>query len=215
MIFPNSSSFTPIATLHLPTPHILHPDACNPAMDLVVLLAPFDSASSVPTTTTKVSNSAVTKGKGKAETSGSRIKVALWRMSGSKVWEVELEGNVEGLAWSLDGEKAVSRKATVDRIVGLHLSLLQVNYPFLPSTFLQPGERWQAKTATLSHLSVHNGAVVRSIPCPQAVDNLSARDRADLQSGSRWWRMEWRRSGTDWGQTRVSAIQRIDTPLND
>lgn len=58
-------------------------------MDLVVLISATDTASSI-------------KGKGKAVATGGRI--ALWRMTGGKVWEVDTEGEVQGLAWSTDGE---------------------------------------------------------------------------------------------------------------
>lgn len=66
-------------------------------MDLVVLLAPAQPAQSA---------SAALKGKGKAtDMSAWRgTKVVLWRMLGSKVWEVEVRGWVAGLAWSGDGK---------------------------------------------------------------------------------------------------------------
>lgn len=44
-----------------------------------------------------------TKGKGRSGP-GVATKVELWRMSGSKVWEVMVTGRVLGLAWSRDGE---------------------------------------------------------------------------------------------------------------
>ena len=82
---PTGSAFTPLATLHLPGPHVLHPQACNPTMDLVVLLGQGSS-------------------KGKAKVGSERFtKLALWRMSGSRVWESDLDGRVRGLAWSHDG----------------------------------------------------------------------------------------------------------------
>ena len=46
------------------------------------------------------------KGKGKA-VAGSVTKVALWRVSGSKVWEADIEGRVVGLAWTGDGQSDV------------------------------------------------------------------------------------------------------------
>lgn len=82
-----STAFTPLATLHLPSPHILHPQACNPTMDLVVLLGNGGYSG---------------KGKDKVGT-GKYTKLALWRMSGIKVWESDVEGQVRGLAWSHDG----------------------------------------------------------------------------------------------------------------
>lgn len=70
-------AFTRMSTINLAHPHSLHPEACNPTMDLVVLLHEDDG----------------------------RTKVALWRMaSGSKVWEVDIAGRILGLAWSRDGE---------------------------------------------------------------------------------------------------------------
>jgi hypothetical protein len=87
-----STAFTPLATLHLPSPHVLHPQACNPTMDLVVLLGNGGNA-----------------GKGKDKVgSGKYTKLALWRMSGSKVWESDVEGQVRGLAWSHDGTSSLS-----------------------------------------------------------------------------------------------------------
>lgn len=95
-MFPSTTSFTPLATIHLPHPHLLHPDACNPAMDLVVLLDPRSAPSSA--------NASILsrKGKEKVEIVGG-TKVALWRMSGCKVWEIDVPGRVLGLAWTLDG----------------------------------------------------------------------------------------------------------------
>jgi hypothetical protein len=82
-----STAFTPLATLHLTSPHVLHPQACNPTMDLVILLGNGGNS-----------------GKGKDKVgSGKYTKLALWRMSGSKVWESDVEGQVRGLAWSHDG----------------------------------------------------------------------------------------------------------------
>ena len=91
MMLPNTQSFTPLATINVPQPCILHPNACNPAMDLVALIIVGEDAISV-------------KGKGKAIAPGGRI--ALWRMTGGKVWEVGSEGEVRGLAWSTDGKSS-------------------------------------------------------------------------------------------------------------
>ena len=95
MEFPEELSFTPLATVQLPKPHILHPQACNPTMGLVVLLSrPAESSSrGIPT-------SAIGKGKSKAAGCG---RIAVWRMLGSKVWEVDVDGVVAGLAWTRDG----------------------------------------------------------------------------------------------------------------
>ncbi|WOO81875.1 uncharacterized protein LOC62_04G005390 [Vanrija pseudolonga] len=71
-----SQAFTRMSTINLAQPHSLHPEACNPTMDLVVLLHEDEG----------------------------RTKVALWRMaSGSKVWEVDIVGRILGLAWSRGG----------------------------------------------------------------------------------------------------------------
>lgn len=76
-------AFTVASTNSLQQPHILHPHACNPAMDLAVLLCePSDE-------------------KAKA---GMSTLVSLWRLSGAKVWEVQVNGRVLGLTWSADGE---------------------------------------------------------------------------------------------------------------
>jgi hypothetical protein len=79
----SASAFTPLATLHLPGPHVLHPQACNPTMDLVVLLGQGG-------------------GRGKVGSDNS-TRLALWRMSGSRVWESDVGGRVRGLVWSHDG----------------------------------------------------------------------------------------------------------------
>nr|XP_019010398.1 uncharacterized protein I206_04867 [Kwoniella pini CBS 10737]OCF49179.1 hypothetical protein I206_04867 [Kwoniella pini CBS 10737] len=89
MILPDRTSFTPLSTISLPSSHILHPGSCNPSMDLVVLLShPFNPSS----------NS--WKGKGKEI---GKTQISLWRTGGSKVWEVNVTGQVVGLAWSEDG----------------------------------------------------------------------------------------------------------------
>ncbi|WWD19682.1 hypothetical protein CI109_104144 [Kwoniella shandongensis] len=95
MIFPPSTSFTPLSTVHLPTPHLLHPKSCNPAMDLLVLLSSVTSpaSASIPAFGRK----------GKEKEVLQKTKVGLWRTGGSKVWEVEVGGRVAGLAWSEDG----------------------------------------------------------------------------------------------------------------
>ena len=103
MIFPSTTDFTPLANLHLPQPCILHPDACNPAMDLVVLLC-VSETTSTDLLTARSASVRSDKGKAKADMGGHRTKVALWRMSGTKVWEVEVEGKAAGVAWSQDGE---------------------------------------------------------------------------------------------------------------
>jgi hypothetical protein len=93
-------SFTSLSTIHLPGPHILHPNACNPAMDLVTLIS--DSAGSGPAGALGVTTS---KGKGKAfDISPGGCNVSLWRLSGSKVWETHVAGTIAGLAWSIDGQ---------------------------------------------------------------------------------------------------------------
>jgi len=103
MGFPSSRSFTALANLHLPSSHVLHPDACNPAMDLVVLLGQTEESASTAAVSHLRQNGHSSKGKGKAEAAGYTTKIALWRMSGSRAWEVEVEGRVAGLAWSPDG----------------------------------------------------------------------------------------------------------------
>lgn len=95
----SSRSFSPLATLPLSSPHHLHPGSCNPAMDLVVLLAPVGQGSPPAGQNDR-------KGKGRAVNMSDwkGTKIALWRMLGSKVWEVEMKGWVGGLAWSRDGQ---------------------------------------------------------------------------------------------------------------
>ncbi|WWC94956.1 hypothetical protein V866_001808 [Kwoniella sp. B9012] len=93
MIFPDRTSFTPLSTIPLPSSHILHPGSCNPSMDLIVLL-------SLPNTTLSANSNSW---KGKAKEVGSKTQVSLWRTGGSKVWQVGVEGDVQGLAWNEDG----------------------------------------------------------------------------------------------------------------
>lgn len=81
-------------------------------MDLVVLLDSQDPAtSSIHQKSGLKSTSDVVggegKGKGKAADVVPRTRVSLWRMSGSKVWDIEADGHVNGVAWSLDGETFV------------------------------------------------------------------------------------------------------------
>jgi hypothetical protein len=93
----NSSSFTALATIPLAKPHVLHPDACNPTMDLVALLLETDpnaAGAGAPTPSWRKPNAKIPI----------TTKVALWRMSGSKVWEVDVGGRILGLTWSRDGE---------------------------------------------------------------------------------------------------------------
>jgi hypothetical protein len=65
-------------------------------MDLVVLLAPARPQQ----------GGHASKGKGRSQgmSEWNGTKVALWRMLGSKVWDVEVRGYIAGLAWSEDGE---------------------------------------------------------------------------------------------------------------
>lgn len=73
-------------------------------MDLVVLLAPAQ-----PDIVVKINGDKKGKGKARAalimpDMSNWRgTKVVLWRMLGSKVWEIETRGHIAGLAWSGDG----------------------------------------------------------------------------------------------------------------
>jgi len=76
----------------------------------------------------------------------------------------------------------------------------------LLSTFLDASENWRANSATLEHLSVHNGSVVRSLPCPQLLDNVQAKDWKDLKDGRRWWRMEWKSGGMEWEKPKVCPL---------
>lgn len=93
--FTEMHSFTTLATIRLSQQHILHPDACNPTMDLVAL-AVEDDGDSAPGH----------GGKGKGRAGPVRTTVELWRLSGSNVWEASIAGRVLGLAWSRDGELA-------------------------------------------------------------------------------------------------------------
>jgi hypothetical protein len=85
----DASSFTSLAKIPLAKAHVLHPAACNPTMDLVLLLLEDTEKRAVGTT------------------------AELWRMSGSRVWSAQVSGRVLGLAWSRDGELHGSCKADV------------------------------------------------------------------------------------------------------
>jgi hypothetical protein len=91
------NAFTYLANLQLPHAHLLHPQACNPAMDLLALVSPGGTR-------------APTNGKGKNKDIGpdtrgwTDTKVSLWRMMSNQVWAVDVKGRPLGLAWSIDGE---------------------------------------------------------------------------------------------------------------
>lgn len=87
--FTELRSFTPLATISLSQQHVLHPAACNPTMDLVALI---------------VEDAGDVGGKGKARAGPVHTAVELWRLSGSKVWDIIVAGRVLGLAWSRDGK---------------------------------------------------------------------------------------------------------------
>jgi hypothetical protein len=106
MNFPTSTSFTPLANLGLQTPHLLNPAACNPTMDLVVLLSPPDG-------------------------SPDRLRAPQAWGSGNRAWEVDVGGVIAGMGWSRDGECAMRRHAYhsciglgAETTTGLVLSLL-------------------------------------------------------------------------------------------
>lgn len=98
-------AFTVISTNALGQPHVLPPQACNPAMDLAVLLC---EPSDEQTESSRSGGGSFSKGKAKAS-AGFTTQVSLWRLSGAKVWEVEVTGRVLGLTWSMDGEHSAWR----------------------------------------------------------------------------------------------------------
>ncbi|WVQ74239.1 hypothetical protein IAR50_003835 [Cryptococcus sp. DSM 104548] len=137
MSFPHSGSFTPLSKFPLPTPLFLHPQACNPTMDLLVLLSPFPAPPQPghaphPVAHWAMRGGAAVGGKGKEKDEG-RTRVGLWRTGGDKVWEVDVSGRVGGMAWMEDGK---------------FLSLLLV----------------ASGGKTIDTLSVHTGQVARSVP---------------------------------------------------
>ncbi|OXG13990.1 hypothetical protein C366_04983 [Cryptococcus neoformans Tu401-1] len=109
MIFPQSQSFTHLSTFPLPSQHYLHPKACNPAMDLIVLLSPYPAPTAAPAPTSMQLHMMRMRGLGGNLKDEGKTKVSLWRTGGDKVWEVDVGGRVGGMAWMEDG---------------LHLSLL-------------------------------------------------------------------------------------------
>ncbi|CAK9782409.1 hypothetical protein CC85DRAFT_314014 [Cutaneotrichosporon oleaginosum] len=80
MLHNDARSFTVASTSNLKYPHILHPRAANPVMDLAALVREPDD-----------------------DHPGVRSLVSLWRLSGATVWEVCVTGRVLGLSWSSDG----------------------------------------------------------------------------------------------------------------
>lgn len=95
MQLPDSRSFSSIATIPLQDEHVLHPDACNPAADTVVLFSVQPSRPGGG-------------GAGPSRLAGgaqavTKTKVELWRILGTKVWEYDPEGQVVGFAWHPGG----------------------------------------------------------------------------------------------------------------
>ena len=86
----SGQTFAQLGSISLPSPALLLPGACNPVMDLVVLC-----------TSTSLLPPPSVKGKGRQDNAQ---KILLWRMSGSKVWDVGYDGVLVSLAWSQDGE---------------------------------------------------------------------------------------------------------------
>lgn len=194
MEFSTTSSFTPLSTIHLPTSHVLHPDACNPAMDLVVVFSTSSSGVAPPKPAIYGA-----KGKGKAESVGvMKSKVELWRMSGSKSWEVELKGKVGGLAWTLDGMYYDQDMCGADE-AGLHLSVLLLSHDGSDSVITSPN------TARVEHLSVHSGSAIHTVLFDEGIRAMTNEDWYDLDSGYRWWKLEWRSSGLEWQKPRVRS----------
>lgn len=179
----DQDDFSVLGTFDLPTRHVLHPGACNPAMDLVALLAPQAG----PAPRAPVFPAWHPKGKQKAvePAGGIRTKVSLWRVSKSIVWEVEMQGQVVGLAWTNDGQ---------------HLSLLTL------STSVAPGEPMTSSNAGLTchHMSVHTGSTVRRIPCSAALDGADPVFRPDSNDVT-WWTMYWERTDRHWPHIVVSG----------
>ncbi|TYJ53254.1 hypothetical protein B9479_006122 [Cryptococcus floricola] len=136
MSFPSSGSFTPLSKFALTAPLFLHPQACNPTMDLLVLLSPYPAPPLPGQTPHPMAHWAMrggaAGGKGKDKDEG-KTRVGLWRTGGDKVWEVDVSGRVGGMAWMEDGR---------------FLSLLLVS----------------SGGKTIDTLSVHTGQAARSVP---------------------------------------------------
>lgn len=95
----NATAFAPMGTINLSSTSVLHPNACNPAMDLVAVFSPVAGGITSMDISTRTN-----KGKARAETLGNGCSISLWRMGGSKVWEVDCKGHIAGMAWSEDGQ---------------------------------------------------------------------------------------------------------------
>ncbi|WVF72936.1 hypothetical protein IAT40_007754 [Kwoniella sp. CBS 6097] len=190
MLFPPTTSFTPLSTIPLPSAHILHPKACNPSMDLIVLLSPASSSSSSSSSAAAAVPPRVpayqawnAKGKGKdiGAAAGEKTGVSLWRTGGSRVWEVQVAGKVGGLAWSEDG---------------LFLSILTT----------------KTSGNNIEHLSVHTGEVIRSIPLDQDQGPSLSGIGSEVVRSWKWVDMEWRSTGVDWEEPRNgSALMILDS----
>lgn len=92
MTIEDLDSFDEPTILHLTRRYRLHPNACNPQMDLVALLY-------LPTQ--------------EEIDEGESSSVELWRTSGEqcvKVWDRDIAGYVVGMDWSLDGESYMMSK---------------------------------------------------------------------------------------------------------
>lgn len=164
-------------------------------MDLVALLA-------VP-----AGQDGRTKASGKA-TSNSTSKITLWRMTGHKVWETDIEGVVGGLAWTIDGKSqrpAWSHSASGrDRGweeegadgSGLHLSVLV--------------SKGSGQTC-LEHLSVHTGESAKRVVCSSSPSSSSVQPDFPAE-GSVWWDLKWISSGEKWPVApNGSAAKLIDS----
>lgn len=163
-----SNSFTPLGTISPALPALLLAGACNPVMDLVALItSPTHLRASI-------------KGKGRAD---DERKVSLWRMSGTRVWEVGYEGIIAGLAWSPDGTYHDLVNGKIHSSSGLYLTLL---------TYIESGDgaKW-----TIAHLSVHDGATIHSsgLNPEQGEESLRA-----VRDDKAFWDLEWSTSSIPW-----------------
>lgn len=185
-------AFTVASSNPLKQPHILHPQSCNPAMDLAVLLCE-------PSDETDIT----LKGKNKA--SGVSTIVSLWRLGGATVWEVEVNGRVLGLTWSSDGGL---RCSSLELIPGLILSLLVLRLDVWP-----PDHDILASKSTVEHLSVHDGQVIKSIRGPQVLlDNVTAPDwqpASERHPHFAWWPMEWVGTAAQWPAHKVRGAMSV------
>ena len=58
--------------------------------------------------------------------------------------------------------------------------------------------------ASIDHISVHDGRLVRSCPVPQVMESAGESEWEEWEKGRRWWSMDWVGGQTGWPARKVS-----------